>query len=216
MFAQYKSPMGLSRAEKNRRKRDRKKRIKEEQRKFDEEKEDKDYTDNDDVEIEYVVEDVKPDLQLSTDERGDSQNSISEVLRRFHERSTTILISDDEGQKQDGNVDVSGNDDGDDDEDNEEVLSKKKQRKFNRPTVAELKNKVERADLVEAHDVTSADPEFLLFMKALPGTVPVPRHWGRKRKYLQGKVNLLYIFMFTNTSSYTYFSSSIILYYHNI
>ena len=58
------------------------------------------------------------------------------------------------------------------------------------PTIAELKNKVERADLVEAHDITSPDPEFLLFLKAQPGTVPVPRHWGRKRKYLQGKVRM--------------------------
>ena len=24
-------------------------------------------------------------------------------------------------------------------------------------------------------------------LKAVPGSVPVPRHWGRKRKYLQGK-----------------------------
>lgn len=56
-----------------------------------------------------------------------------------------------------------------------------------RPTIAQLKNKVERADLVEAHDITSPDAEFLLFLKAQPGNVSVPRHWGRKRKYLQGK-----------------------------
>ncbi len=210
--------MGLSRAEKNRRKRDRKKRTKEEQRKLDEEKKDKDYTDNnDDVEIEYVVEEVKTDLPLSTDERGNSQNSISEVLRRFHERSTTILISDDEGQRRDDDVDVSGNDDYDDYEENKEGLSKKKQRKLNRPTVAELKNKVERADLVEAHDVTSADPEFLLFMKALPGTVPVPRHWGRKRKYLQGKVNVLYIYiLYFSKYIFFLFLFLITLYHHNI
>jgi splicing factor 3B subunit 2 len=46
---------------------------------------------------------------------------------------------------------------------------------------------VSRPDLVEAHDVTAADPEFLLYLKSVPNTVPVPRHWGRKRKYLQGK-----------------------------
>lgn len=40
---------------------------------------------------------------------------------------------------------------------------------------------------VEAHDVTAPDPEFLIYLKGVSGTVPVPRHWGRKRKYLQGK-----------------------------
>lgn len=66
-------------------------------------------------------------------------------------------------------------------------LSKRKLREQLRPTVAELKRRVERPDLVEAHDITSPDPEFLIQLKAAPGTVPVPRHWGRKRKYLQGK-----------------------------
>lgn len=66
-------------------------------------------------------------------------------------------------------------------------ISKRQKREMKRPMVAELKNRVKRADLVEAHDVTAQDPEFLLFLKGIPGTVPVPRHWGRKRKYLQGK-----------------------------
>ena len=56
-----------------------------------------------------------------------------------------------------------------------------------RPTVAQLKQNVLHPELVEAHDVTAPDPEFLVYLKSIPGTVPVPRHWGRKRKYLQGK-----------------------------
>ena len=56
-----------------------------------------------------------------------------------------------------------------------------------RPSVADLKRRVVRPDLVEAHDITAADPDFLIVMKAVPGTARVPRHWGRKRKYLQGK-----------------------------
>mmetsp|Transcript_1891 Transcript_1891/g.2281 ORF Transcript_1891/g.2281 Transcript_1891/m.2281 type:complete len:552 (-) Transcript_1891:45-1700(-) len=188
--------MGLSNKEKNRRKRERKKRQKEEERQRQLDLETKSKSEStkeqeeaDDVEIEYVTEDL-PSLEMTADEKSPEDdddtgnNSIAEMLRRFHERST-ILVSDDEGKKED-------DDDSQEDErylkDEDEVLiSKKKFRLMNRPTIAELKNKVERADLVEAHDVTSSDPEFLLYLKALPGTVPVPRHWGRKRKYLQGK-----------------------------
>ena len=72
-------------------------------------------------------------------------------------------------------------------EEEDTSLSKRKQRERNRPTVAELKNQAGRDDLVEAYDVTAPDPIFLLYLKSVPGTVPVPRHWGRKRKYLKGK-----------------------------
>lgn len=36
-------------------------------------------------------------------------------------------------------------------------------------------------------DVTAADPLLLVHLKSLRNTVPVPRHWGQKRKYLQNK-----------------------------
>lgn len=66
-------------------------------------------------------------------------------------------------------------------------LSKKKLRKQKRLSVAELKALVNRPDLVEAWDVTSTDPRLLLYLKSYRNTVPVPRHWCHKRKYLQGK-----------------------------
>jgi splicing factor 3B subunit 2 len=66
-------------------------------------------------------------------------------------------------------------------------LSKKKQRLMSRLSVAELKQLVQRPDVVEAHDVTSGDPRLLVFLKGMRNTVPVPRHWCHKRKYLQGK-----------------------------
>ncbi|XP_052587118.1 LOW QUALITY PROTEIN: splicing factor 3B subunit 2-like [Peromyscus californicus insignis] len=67
-------------------------------------------------------------------------------------------------------------------------LSKKKLRQMNRFTVAELKQLVARPDVVEMHDVTTAqDPKLLVHLKATRNSVPVPRHWCFKRKYLQGK-----------------------------
>jgi hypothetical protein len=34
-------------------------------------------------------------------------------------------------------------------------------------------------------DATSADPKLLVFLKSYRNTVPVPRHWCQKRKFLQ-------------------------------
>merc|ERR1711971_722599 len=66
-------------------------------------------------------------------------------------------------------------------------LSKRKMKKLNRLSVAELKQLVSRPDVVEMHDVTARDPRLLVHLKPTRNTVPVPRHWCFKRKYLQGK-----------------------------
>jgi splicing factor 3B subunit 2 len=84
-------------------------------------------------------------------------------------------------------------------------VSKRKLKKLNRLSVAELKQLVQRPDVVEMHDVTARDPRFCIFvfvflvlylycgcrllvhLKSTRNTVPVPRHWCFKRKYLQGK-----------------------------
>ena len=46
---------------------------------------------------------------------------------------------------------------------------------------------IKSLSVLQAHDVTSSDPRLLVFLKAYRNTVPVPRHWCAKRKYLQGK-----------------------------
>ncbi|XP_017774411.1 PREDICTED: splicing factor 3B subunit 2 [Nicrophorus vespilloides] len=66
-------------------------------------------------------------------------------------------------------------------------LSKRKLKKLTRLSVAELKQLVNRPDVVEMHDVTARDPKLLVQLKAHRNTVQVPRHWCFKRKYLQGK-----------------------------
>merc|ERR1719436_2232509 len=72
-------------------------------------------------------------------------------------------------------------------EEGEKKLSKRKLKKLNRLSVAELKQLVSRPDVVEMHDVTAKDPNLLVSLKATRNSVPVPRHWCFKRKYLQGK-----------------------------
>lgn len=71
--------------------------------------------------------------------------------------------------------------------DDKSKLSKRKLKKLTRLSVAELKQLVNRPDVVEMHDVTARDPKLLVQLKAHRNTVQVPRHWCFKRKYLQGK-----------------------------
>ena len=71
--------------------------------------------------------------------------------------------------------------------DGQPKLSKKKLKQVTRLSVAALKQLVNRPDVVEMHDVTARDPKLLVHLKATRNTVPVPRHWCAKRKYLQGK-----------------------------
>ena len=47
--------------------------------------------------------------------------------------------------------------------------------------------KVRRPDMVEAWDTTAKDPLFLMELKQVRNSVPVPRHWCQKRRYLQYK-----------------------------
>lgn len=77
--------------------------------------------------------------------------------------------------------------DDDDKKDDKDKLSKRKMKKMTRLSVAELKQLVNRPDVVEMHDVTARDPKLLVQLKAHRNTVQVPRHWCFKRKYLQGK-----------------------------
>ncbi|KAF5205690.1 Splicing factor 3b subunit [Thalictrum thalictroides] len=65
-------------------------------------------------------------------------------------------------------------------------LAKKKQRK-KMISVDELKKISSRTDVVDKVDATAADPKLLVYLKSYRNTVPVPRHWSQKKKFLQGK-----------------------------
>ena len=54
------------------------------------------------------------------------------------------------------------------------VMTKKKLRKLNRLTVAQLKQLVDRPDVVEMHDVTALDPKLLIHLKVSPSFGPSP------------------------------------------
>lgn len=76
----------------------------------------------------------------------------------------------------------------DDDEDGEpQEMSKRKQKKANRLSVAELKRLVKKPEVVDWVDVSAQDPKLLIEIKSHRNTIPIPQHWSQKRDYLQGK-----------------------------
>ncbi|EIE19194.1 DUF382-domain-containing protein [Coccomyxa subellipsoidea C-169] len=82
---------------------------------------------------------------------------------------------------------------GSDNEEDEGKVGKESKRKHkmeSRLKIAELKQTCPRPEVVEVWDVTAQDPRLLVYLKAYRNTVPVPRHWSQKRKYLQGKRGL--------------------------
>eukprot|EP01103_Thecamoeba_quadrilineata_P012780 TRINITY_DN337_c4_g1_i1.p1 TRINITY_DN337_c4_g1~~TRINITY_DN337_c4_g1_i1.p1 ORF type:complete len:569 (-),score=175.09 TRINITY_DN337_c4_g1_i1:20-1702(-) len=143
---------------------------------------------DDQVEIEYVA---AADIQ-----EGDPEfDAFSKIFKRFAPpeelcvvKKDTVDSSNDSTkgssqaqslapeQKENGEMDVE-----------KKPLSKKEKKKQKRLKIAVLKQLVTRPDVVEVHDVNAADPALLVHLKAYRNTVPVPRHWCQKRKYLQGK-----------------------------
>ena len=73
------------------------------------------------------------------------------------------------------------------DEDAQPKMSKKKRKKLNKLSIAELKALVRNPEVVEWQDVSSSDPRLLVQIKAQRNIVPVPGHWSLKREYLSSK-----------------------------
>ncbi|EJF66233.1 hypothetical protein DICSQDRAFT_49878 [Dichomitus squalens LYAD-421 SS1] len=125
--------------------------------------------------VEYVSEQL--------DVKDPALEAFSNVFARFQAPAETTTPSK-------GEVIYSDDDmasEGDSDAEEKKPLSKKKARKMNRLTVAELKQLVKKPEVVEWTDVTAADPRLLLHLKSYRNTVPIPAHWSAKRDYLQGK-----------------------------
>ncbi|KAM7366421.1 hypothetical protein PAMP_015859 [Pampus punctatissimus] len=190
----------MSKKDKNRRRRNRKKRSKkkraqekkehvEQQQKEGSDKE-KEKEKEPEVEIEYITEEPEIyDPNFIFFKRIFEAFKLTDDLKKEKEKEP------EKSEKQETVLRKKGFEEEkkDSDESDEEVrpdvpkLSKKKLRRMNRLTVAELKQLVARPDVVEMHDVTAQEPKLLVHLKATRNTVPVPRHWCFKRKYLQGK-----------------------------
>ncbi|PKI40126.1 hypothetical protein CRG98_039498 [Punica granatum] len=137
------------------------------------------------VEVEYVPE--KPDLE----------DGLDEEFRKIFEKFSfgeTVGSQETEDKKDDAeNAATKNKDDSDSEEEEqnneqkEKGVSNKKKKLQRRMKIAELKQICSRPDVVEIWDANAADPKLLVFLKSYRNTVPVPRHWSQKRKFLQGK-----------------------------
>lgn len=144
-------------------------------------------TEDDDIEIEYVYE-APPQDELFKDfahifEKFSQSNSTAQVDKNKDDGDELALV---ESQDPSRPVQETNKDKKKDDLQDKRP-SKRKIKELTRMTVAELKQKVNRPELVELHDVTAKDPIYLLHLKSTKNSVPVPRHWSSKRRYLQGK-----------------------------
>ncbi|KAH9989984.1 hypothetical protein BJV77DRAFT_645816 [Russula vinacea] len=131
--------------------------------------------------VEYVSEQL--------DLKGAALEAFSDVFARFQfEPEDSPVKSEDppKGEVIYSDDEMAGETDSED-EGEKRPLSKKKQRKLNRLTVAELKQLVAKPEVVEWTDVSAADPRLLLHLKCYRNTIPIPAHWSAKRDYLQGK-----------------------------
>jgi splicing factor 3B subunit 2 len=131
--------------------------------------------DDEEFEIEYLPEPVSeefqrlvPDFLLSPAVQTQYTTQMAEILESDAQRkaveAATLLIDREE----------SG-------------VSNRAQRLAGRMTLAELKSKVDRPDLVDGMDNCSPDPLALLFCKSYRNAVQIPRHWSNKRNYLANK-----------------------------
>ncbi|OCF44586.1 splicing factor 3B subunit 2 [Kwoniella heveanensis CBS 569] len=66
-------------------------------------------------------------------------------------------------------------------------MSRRQRKQASKLTVAELKQLVDRPEVVEWFDCDARDPRLLVNLKSYRNTVPVPAHWNAKRDYLSGK-----------------------------
>jgi len=161
--------------------------------------EDRDDDPLDGIEIEYVA----APLEITEE---DEDNPIYEDFKNIFEKFARLEGKEEDGadetkdedasgdkaeQKQDEKKGGSGDESesGSEDEDDGEggSLSKKKKKLQRRMNIAELKRVCEKPEVVEIWDTTASDPQLLVFLKAYRNTVPIPRHWCQKRKFLQGK-----------------------------
>lgn len=142
------------------------------------------------VDVEYEM----PDPEQTAAALGPEFSDLADVFKNFGGRAAAAA-SEEDFPVSSGEAhaeDEGGGELGEDDaalggEDAEPVMSRRARKKLLQYSVADLKQSVAHPEVVEAHDVSAANPMLLVYLKAYRNTVPVPRHWCHKRKYLQGK-----------------------------
>lgn len=147
------------------------------------------------IEIEYVEED--PTIKAKSFENFKNVFDYFVIpkkeKREYNDEDEEEIQNDIDGEEIDGDI---YNDSNYAKFDNPEInadlkLSKKKRKLNSRMKISELKQFTDHPEIVEGWDVTAKDPIFLIRLKSMKNTVPVPKHWPQKRKFLQNKRGVL-------------------------
>lgn len=128
----------------------------------------------------------------AVDASNPSFTEFANVFKHFQEGTVDGLPSVDPGASK-GHVYYS--DDEDEDEEmiqraKDDGLTRRQRREASKLSVAELKQLVDRPEVVEYFDRDARDPRLLVYLKSYRNTVPVPSHWNAKRDYLAGRRGL--------------------------
>ena len=115
--------------------------------------------------------------QQVAEEAQSDQGQLARYLEQQHK--PTSVKDDSEDEDHHTGIEAQGED--------SVKLSRRKLKKLLQMSLASLKEYSRRPELVEWEDVTAKDPKFLINLKCTRNSVPVPKHWNRKRKYLAGK-----------------------------
>jgi splicing factor 3B subunit 2 len=136
------------------------------------------------VTIDYVQQEPE---QLLASVAGDAAPEFAEMVDVFRNFGGRGFAAADESEfpVSSGEDRDAGDAAAEGEEEDAEQISRRARKKLLQVSVADLKQSVAHPEVVEAHDVTSGNPLLLVYLKAYRNTVPVPRHWCHKRKYLQ-------------------------------
>ncbi|PIA65099.1 hypothetical protein AQUCO_00100526v1 [Aquilegia coerulea] len=135
------------------------------------------------IEIEYVPE--KADLE--------DFEEFKNIFTKFGVSGNSAAGLEDDAKKGEAAPAKKKVDSDDSDEEGQDMqkqadngVSNRKKKFQRRMNIAELKQICSKPDVVEVWDATAADPKLLVYLKSYRNSVPVPRHWSQKRKFLQG------------------------------
>ncbi|EKX72774.1 conserved hypothetical protein [Theileria equi strain WA] len=126
------------------------------------------------VEIEYVAPE------------GDF-GAFNEVFEKFDQLENHALDIEPQKVVEETVEEAFDDSDSEEDEAHKTMSAKKLFKLMNRPTLAQLKQAADKPEVVEIWDTTASDPKFLVHLKGLRNTIPVPAHWSEKTRYMQGR-----------------------------
>lgn len=140
------------------------------------------------VEIEYVA--ANPLDELSKDDP--MYEEFASIFAKFSAASEDDDTSQDvemvDAVEQEEKKPVDSDDSDEEEENTASKVSNRKRRQQRRLNISVLKQIVKRPDLVEIHDCSAPDPLFAIHLKGYRNSIPIPKHWAQRRKYLQARL----------------------------